>query len=180
MSAPEKIYDNACNLYIRADIHQSELDALHAECDRLTALLEPLPVDDIADDDKMFEQIEQWARQSIAYHRRQIRGQQITQADSGDYHLIMAMLRWIKESQVQKVLKAEDVTEPGLYAWRKGKNKPTWWALVSERQIYNPHTEEMELQLCRRIVQHDKWVQVVSCGEPGEFIGPIKMPEVEK
>ena len=27
--------------YIRADLHQAEVDALHAECDRLTAMMEP-------------------------------------------------------------------------------------------------------------------------------------------
>ena len=30
--------------YIRADIHQAEIDALHAECDSLTKMLEPQKV----------------------------------------------------------------------------------------------------------------------------------------
>lgn len=83
----------------------------HYECalreiDRLTALLEPLPVGDINAHDIMFERIDRWARQSFEYHRRQIRGQQITEADSVDYHIIMATLRWVRESQEKKVLTA--------------------------------------------------------------------------
>ncbi len=96
------------------------------QTDHIAALNEPLPLD-IPDEDKMFEQIDQWARQSIAHWRRQIRGQQITRGDSGDYHLIMATLRWVKEHPMEppKVLSAEEVTKPGWY-WVRNTRCPYW------------------------------------------------------
>ena len=101
-----------------------------AVTDEIAALNEPLPLD-IPDEDKMFEQIDQWARQSIAHWRRQIRGQQITRGDSGDYHLIMATLRWVKEHPMEppKVLSAEEVTEAGFY-WSSCGAKSNHWVPV--------------------------------------------------
>ena len=123
-----------------------------AVTDEIAALNEPLPLD-IPDEDKMFEQIDQWARQSIAHWRRQIRGQQITRGDSGDYHLIMATLRWVKEHPMEppKVLSAEEVTEVGYYWHKSGKE----WEVVE----YYP---------CSGFEFPDF----------GQFIGPIQMPEV--
>ena len=126
-----------------------------AVTDEIAALNEPLPLD-IPDEDKMFEQIDQWARQSIAHWRRQIRGQQITRGDSGDYHLIMATLRWVKEHPMEppKVLSAEEVTEAGVYWWRN-----------SETGVW----------ICRNI---NRFMLLDCTAMRGQFIGPLKMPEV--
>ena len=135
-----------------------------AVTDEIAALNEPLPLD-IPDEDKMFEQIDQWARQSIAHWRRQIRGQQITRGDSGDYHLIMATLRWVKEHPMEppKVLSAEDVEEEGWY-----------WSVDNEEFVQiecDPTILPWRLSMWR--------VGSSTCSRlQGQFIGPIKMPEV--
>ena len=79
----------------------------------------------------------------------------------------------------ENVLQADEVTEPGLYAWRKGKYKPLWWVLVEFADIYNTGKGDVESVLCRRSFQNGQKVRVVGCASPGKFIGPIKMPEVE-
>jgi len=48
-------------------------------------------------EDKMYEQIDAWARQSYARHKCSVRGQQVTRSDSMDSHIIWATLRWAEE-----------------------------------------------------------------------------------
>ena len=136
-----------------------------AVTDEIAALNEPLPLD-IPDEDKMFEQIDQWARQSIAHWRRQIRGQQITRGDSGDYHLIMATLRWVKEHPMEppKVLSAEEVTEAGFYLVRADNINP-WVPCIVVR--INEEIDELRMLLLGRSEEFS----VV-----GEFI-PFQIPE---
>ena len=49
-------------------------------------------------DDKMFMQIDHWARQSYKRHQSSVRCQAITAADSYESHVIWAALRWAKEN----------------------------------------------------------------------------------
>lgn len=63
------------------DTHQLFIDSLPTGCD-----------------DKMFEQIHHWARQSYQRHKMSVRGQSITAADAPDIHIIWATLRWAKEN----------------------------------------------------------------------------------
>jgi hypothetical protein len=76
------------------------------------------------------------------------------------------------------ILTAEEVTEPGLYAWRKGKDKLLWWVLVEFADIYNPGKGDVESVLCRRSFQNGQKVRVAGCASPGQFVGPITFPEV--
>lgn len=63
--------------------------------DKHQAFIDSLPSDM---EDKMFEQIHYWARQSYARHLRSTGGQMSTAADSSDNHFIWAALRWAKEN----------------------------------------------------------------------------------
>ena len=49
-------------------------------------------------DDKMFMQIEHWARQSYRRYRTSVRGQMISRYDCYDSHLVWATLKWVKEN----------------------------------------------------------------------------------
>ena len=74
--------------------------------DEHQAFIDSLPLEG---EDKMFEQIDYWARQSYARYKSSVRGQQITAADSVDSHLIWAALRWAKENRTPP---AAAVSEP--------------------------------------------------------------------
>ena len=79
----------------------------------------------------------------------------------------------------QKILSAEDVTETGLYAWRRGINKAVHWVMVERAQFYNADTEASETLLCRRSFYSHQRIKLVGCAHEGQFIGPIQMPEVK-
>ena len=79
--------------------------------DEYQAFIDTLPR---GHDDKMYMQIDHWARQSYVRHKSSVRGQQITAADSMETHIIWATLRWAEENAVSAQLKAERV-EP--VAW---------------------------------------------------------------
>jgi len=153
MNAPEKIYlptrdgqsDSIWNdhwthgkdvEFIRADIHEAEIDALkaenaelHTECDRLTNLL----------------QWEQGRRERIGTHVDECWkwGPSHYECASREIERLTAMLG------PQKVLSDESLTLPGWYWWRAGESGD--WTMV----------------------------QVEELGLLGQFIGPIKIPEVQ-
>ena len=84
------------------DEHQAFIDSLSAD-----------------HDDKMFMQIDHWARESYRRHKSSVRGQIITAADNSDSHLIWAALRWAKENtppEPFKPITADDVTDEMLEA----------------------------------------------------------------
>lgn len=56
-------------------------------------------IDSLTGEDKMVEQIRFWAEASYLQHKYSIRGQQLTYADEMDYHIMMATIRWVKESE---------------------------------------------------------------------------------
>jgi hypothetical protein len=49
-------------------------------------------------DDKMFIQIDHWARQTYKHHNAQVRGTAITAEDAEHTHVIFAAFRWAKEN----------------------------------------------------------------------------------
>jgi hypothetical protein len=75
--------------------------------------------------DKMFMQIDHWARESYKRHQSSVRGQMITAADSYESHVIWATLRWAKENtppaQPAPVQGCDFCKHP-LYAGTKCKN----------------------------------------------------------
>lgn len=84
-------------------------------------------------DDKMFEQIELWTRQSYAHHKSRIGGQQITAADSVDSHRVWAALRWAKEYGAQPS-QARELEQPRLTvrltSFPESNGKRNWTALL--------------------------------------------------
>jgi hypothetical protein len=68
-------------------------------------------------EDKMFMQIDHWARQSYKRHKSLICGHMITAADAYESHIIWATLRWAKENTSPNVATplAAPVQEP--VAW---------------------------------------------------------------
>ena len=169
MNAPEKIYRSetwnplqsiyygedkrvGCNItYIRADIHEAQIDTLkaenaelHAECDRLTNLL----------------QWEQNRRDHIGTH-----GDDCWKWGPAHHECAMREIeRLTAMLGPQKPKSAEEVAEPGFYQWRHmdGEQWTVTEVVVNEapelRQYYIATDEDEELN--------------------GEFIGPISMPEV--
>ena len=104
--------------------------------DKHQAFIDSLPSDM---EDKMFEQIHYWARQSYARHQRSTRGQTITAADSSDNHIIWAALRWAKENaatpQAQPAQPAQQ--EPvacanGCRGFAKYPAQRTWVGLTEQ------------------------------------------------
>ena len=79
--------------------------------DEYQAFIDTLPR---GHDDKMYMQIDHWARQSYVRHKSSVRGQQITAADSMETHIIWATLRWAEENAVSAQPKAERV-EPAAF-----------------------------------------------------------------
>ena len=81
-------------------------------------------------DDRMFEQIDLWTRQSYARHKSSARGQMITAGDNVDSHRVWATLRWAKEfaQPVQPVLSDLEqyrmqmtvISTAALGYWKKG------------------------------------------------------------
>jgi len=142
---------------------EAENAALHAECDRLTAMLCKVPTKEA---EAAYDQIDRYLRNNL---------------DDSEYADMSAALEHCYRTLLypQKVLSAEEVTQPGLYAWRKGEKKLLWWVLVEFADIYNPGKGDVESVLCRRSFQNGQKVRVVGCASPGQFIGPIKMPEVQ-
>jgi len=67
-------------------------------------------------EDKMFEQIDRWARESYRRHKSSCRGQQITSADSENAHVIWAALRWAKETTPPAAVTDADKRDAEL--WR--------------------------------------------------------------
>lgn len=63
--------------------------------DEHQAFIDSLPKDG---EDKMFMQIDHWARESYKRHQSSVRGHMITAADSYESHIIWATLRWAKEN----------------------------------------------------------------------------------
>ena len=59
------------------------------------SFIDSLPTDG---DDKMFMQIDHWARKSYKRHQFSVRGQTITAADAFESHIVWAALRWAKEN----------------------------------------------------------------------------------
>jgi hypothetical protein len=59
------------------------------------AFIDSLPTDG---NDKMFMQIDHWARESYKRHQSSVRGQAVTAADAYDSHIVWAVLRWAKEN----------------------------------------------------------------------------------
>lgn len=80
--------DNAEAVVVASPVQPSQEDADHQAF--IDALSDP--------EDKMFQQIDAWARKSYRHHKSSIRGQQITASDSFDSHLVWAALRWAKEN----------------------------------------------------------------------------------
>jgi len=68
----------------------------HAEPDETQKFIDSLPD---GHEDKMYEQIDAWARHSYMRHKYSVRGQVITRADSEDSHIIWATLRWAEENK---------------------------------------------------------------------------------
>jgi hypothetical protein len=66
---------------IKKDEHQSFIDLLPKDSE-----------------DKLFMQIDHWARESYKRHQSSVRGQVVTSADSYESHIIWATLRWAKEN----------------------------------------------------------------------------------
>jgi hypothetical protein len=67
-----------------------------AEPDEIQKFIDSLPD---GHEDKMYEQIDAWARQSYMRHKYSVRGQIITRADGMDSHIIWATLRWAEENK---------------------------------------------------------------------------------
>jgi len=126
---------------------EAENAALHAECDRLTSLL----------------QWEQGRRERIGTHGDECWkwGPSHYECASREIERITAMLG------PQRVLRAEEVTEPGFYWW--GSNLAKGWDGIMKvaRTRYGYRFDE------------ELW-GAGSNGLYGQFIGPIKMPEVQE
>lgn len=90
--------DFANGVLISRDTMQQMIEALVEQATRQAAPDEYQQfIDSLDSEDKMFAQIEKWARESFVHHRSSIRGQQVTAADSETSHIIWATLRWAKE-----------------------------------------------------------------------------------
>jgi len=135
MNAPEKIYRSetwnplqsiyygedkrvGCNItYIRADIHEAQIDTLkaenaelHAECDRLTNLL----------------QWEQNRRDHIGTH-----GDDCWKWGPAHHECAMREIeRLTAMLGPQKPMSAEEVTQPGFYWWKFAYHR---WVIVIAR-----------------------------------------------
>ena len=87
-----------------SDLYAAIAKAAAERVDEYQAFIDTLPR---GCDDKMYMQIDHWARQSYVRHKSSVRGQQITAADSMETHIIWATLRWAEENAVSAQLKAE-------------------------------------------------------------------------
>jgi hypothetical protein len=98
---------------------QNLRDGIAPKEDRATPPAQPAPVQDEHQtfidslpkdsEDKMFMQIDYWARESYKRHQSSVRGQVVTGADGYESHVIWATLRWAKENT------AAPVQEPRWY-----------------------------------------------------------------
>ena len=77
----EEVADWIANGVMPKDKHQEFIDSLPADCD-----------------DKMFEQIDRWARLSFRQWKSGARGQTVMRGDGYESHIIWAALRWAKEN----------------------------------------------------------------------------------
>ena len=190
MSAPERIYiaEESARVffdmaspgkqeYIRADIHEAEIEALRAEIERLKSYgkNERHP-DDMAVDTfakamkaKMKASREKgrhgWEYGNIRYLAAQLI-YHVKKGDPVDVANFCMMLHnrgqsevlsraWVAEVDGKappKVLSAEEVKEPGCYWWRREEN--TDWSV---QNVYLPGAGKLLV---------------------GQFIGPIPKPEV--
>ena len=90
----------------RTSLNQAikELESQEPVQDDHQAFIDSLPTDN---DDKMFMQIDHWARKSYKRHQSLVRGQAVTTADAFESHIVWAALRWAKENTPPQRTKQE-------------------------------------------------------------------------
>jgi hypothetical protein len=81
----EDVADWVANGVMPKDKHQEFIDSLPADCD-----------------DKMFEQIDRWARLSFRQWKSGARGQTVMRGDAYESHIIWAALRWAKKNSLHE------------------------------------------------------------------------------
>ena len=118
-------------------VHGLKINALRAalaeqpaELDRHQAFIDTLP-DHL--DDKMFEQIDLWARQTYKHHQSQVRGQMFDSGDSHQTHLIYAAFRWAKEhgNPLRDAPEAPQPAKSAEQCWKCGDLDPAGHAKCS-------------------------------------------------
>ena len=93
---------------------QAEIDALHAECDRLTAMLCKVPTKEA---EAAYDQIDRYLRNNL---------------DDSEYADMSAALEHCYRTLLypQKPMSAEEVMEPGFYWWKFADHR---WVIVIAR-----------------------------------------------
>ena len=132
---------------------EAENAALHAECDRLTALVAP---DYCVSDAEVATKIMQYLGWSVE-----------PSLEPGTDPRVEKIAGWIRAAidtamlRPQKPMSAEEVTEPGFYWWKFADHR---WVIVIARY------DDSRIVI-KTILGDEIFI--------GKFIGPIKTPEVQ-
>ena len=89
-------------------------------------------------EDRMFEEIDQMARESYKRHMSLKRGQMVVRADSMDSHIVWATKRWIEKNEPVKVPSDDDsLTIAYMSGYHDGKRSmtPEGWQLAPKELI---------------------------------------------